>query len=109
MSDCTALFIFLYMYESFRTATSDNEWTRLQAVIEWKGMSINYFARYIGLSNSFFLYAIKHKYEYAGDAMQFTPGLADLAERIVRVCPEINKKWLITGEGKMFCEGYDFS
>ena len=86
------------------TLTPNDEWVRLQAVIEWKGMSINYFAHYIGLSNSFLIHAIQQGSTCAGNNLQFTPTLADLADRIVRACPEINKEWLVTGEGTMFCE-----
>lgn len=88
------------------TATPNNEWERLRAVIEWKGMSVNYFARYIGLPNSFVLYAIKRRSTASGSHLQFAPGLASLADRIVRACPEIDKEWLVTGEGMMFRDGY---
>ena len=56
-------------------------------------MSINYFARHIGLPRGENLYQIKRG----------NNGISrDLAERIVAKFPEISKLWLLTGEGQMF-------
>lgn len=91
------------------TATANDEWDRLSAVIEWKRMSIPYFARYIGLPNAYVIYALKYHNDCFGTHFHFTPRLKNLADRIVRACPEINRRWLESGEGEMFREGFDFS
>ncbi len=55
-------------------------------------MTVNYFARYIGLTRGENLYRIKR-----GDN-----GISrDLADRIVSVFPEIDRVWLLTGVGRM--------
>ena len=70
-----------------------NNWERLEAVIRWANMSTNYFARYIGLARGENLYQIKRG----------NNGISlDLAEHIVERFPDINKLWLLTGEGTMF-------
>lgn len=56
-------------------------------------MSTNYFARYIGLARGENLYQIKRG----------NNGISlDLADRIVVKFPQIDKLWLLTGEGQMF-------
>lgn len=61
-------------------------------------MTVNYFARYIGLSRGENLYRIKR-----GDN-----GISrDLADRIVAVFPEIDKVWLLTGVGRMLVSDGD--
>lgn len=56
-------------------------------------MSTNYFARHIGLSRGENLYQIKRG----------NNGISrDLASRIVTRFPQIDKLWLLTGEGQMF-------
>ncbi len=74
--------------------TNKNEnWERLESVIRWADMTINYFGRYIGLSRSENLYQIK-----AGKN-----GISqNLARRITDRFPEISLGWLLTGEGEMF-------
>lgn len=68
-------------------------WPRLEAVIRWANMSTNYFARHIGLARGENLYQIKRG----------NNGISlNLADRIVKCFPEINKLWLLTGEGDMF-------
>ncbi len=68
-------------------------WTRLASVIKWANMSTNYFAHHIGLSRGENLYQIKRG----------NNGISlDLAERIVSHFPEIDRLWLLTGEGDMF-------
>lgn len=73
--------------------TNKNEnWERLECVIRWANMTINYFGRYIGLSRSENLYQIK-----AGKN-----GISqNLARRITGKFPEISLAWLLTGEGEM--------
>ena len=56
-------------------------------------MSTNYFARYIGLARGENLYQIKRG----------NNGISlDLVEHIVAKFPQIDKLWLLTGEGTMF-------
>ena len=67
-------------------------WQRLEAVIAWSGLSINSFALRIGLSRSENLYQIKRG--------NYGISMA-LADRIVDSFPEIDKLWLLTGDGDM--------
>ncbi len=56
-------------------------------------MSVNYFARHIGLARGENIYQIKRGNN--GISLK-------LADCIVRAFPEINKLWLLTGEGEMY-------
>lgn len=77
---------------------NDSNWNRLESVIKWANMTVNYFARYIGLSRAENLYRIKR-----GDN-----GISrDLADRIVGVFPEIDRVWLLTGVGRMLLSDDD--
>lgn len=70
-----------------------NNWQRLEAVINWANMSINYFARHIGLPRGENLYQIRRG----------NNGISkDVAHRIVTRFPEISESWLLTGDGHMF-------
>ena len=72
-----------------------NNWQRIEAVIKWANMSTNYFARYIGLARGENLYQIKRG----------NNGISlDVADRIVSKFPQVDKLWLLTGEGQMFSE-----
>lgn len=74
-------------------ASQNENWTRLYAVIQWAGMTTNYFAHHIGLPCGENLYQIKRG----------NNGISrDVAERIVTKFPDINKAWLLTGLGHMF-------
>ena len=68
------------------------QWQRLESVIRWANMTPNAFALHIGLSRGENLYQIKRGKN--GISLK-------LAERIVRVYPEIDQLWLLTGEGEM--------
>ncbi|MBQ3259523.1 MAG: hypothetical protein IJA66_00355 [Alistipes sp.] len=71
----------------------NENWTRLNAVIKWAGMTANFFAHHIGLPCGENLYQIKRG----------NNGISrDVAERIVLKFPDISKAWLLTGEGSMF-------
>lgn len=73
----------------------NNNWERLNAVIRWAGMSINRFARHIGLSRGENLYQIRRG----------NNGISkSLALRIAEHFPEISAMWLLTGEGNMWME-----
>jgi len=59
-------------------------------------MSTNYFARHIGLARGENLYQIKRG----------NNGISlDEADRIVSKFPQVDKLWLLTGEGQMFADG----
>ena len=73
-----------------------NNWQRIEAVIKWANMSTNYFARHIGLARGENLYQIKRG----------NNGISlDVADRIVSKFPQVDKLWLLTGEGQMFADG----
>lgn len=70
-----------------------NCWQRIEAVIGWAKMSTNGFARHIGLRRGENLYQIKRG----------NNGISlDVANRIVAKFPEVDKLWLLAGEGQMF-------
>ena len=70
-----------------------NNWQRMEAVIKWANMSTNYFARFIGLPRGENLYQIKRG----------NNGISrDVARRVVEKFPQIDKLWLLTGDGQMF-------
>ncbi|WP_295940513.1 hypothetical protein [uncultured Alistipes sp.] len=72
-----------------------NNWQRIEAVIKWANMSTNYFARHIGLARGENLYQIKRG----------NNGISlDVADRIVACFPQVDKLWLLTGEGQMFAD-----
>ncbi len=75
---------------------SQEIWARIESVIKWANMTANSFSKRIGLRHSENLYQIKRG----------NNGISrDLADRIVSEFPEINKLWLLTGEGAMFRPG----
>lgn len=68
------------------------DWQRLEQVIKWTGLSTNAFAVGIGLKRSENLYQIKRG----------NNGISkDLAELITRKYSNINRAWLLTGDGEM--------
>ena len=70
----------------------NKNWQRLEAVLRWANVSANYFAHHIGLSRGENLYQIKRG----------NNGISlNLAERIVNHFPQINRLWLLTGDGEM--------
>ena len=70
-------------------------WIRLERVIRWANKTPNAFARHIGLARGENLYQIKRGNN--GISLK-------LAERIVQCFPEIDRLWLLTGEGEMLRE-----
>lgn len=74
-------------------ANNNTSWERLESVIRWADMTINYFGRHIGLHRSENLYRIKAGRNGISQA---------LAQRIVDKFPELSLGWLLTGEGDMF-------
>ncbi|MBQ3174067.1 MAG: hypothetical protein IJB56_07170 [Alistipes sp.] len=67
-------------------------WERLTMVIKWANMTVNSFARHIGLVRAENLYHIK-KGNY---------GISeDLADRIIAYFPQIDRTWLLSGIGNM--------
>lgn len=69
-----------------------DNWARLLMVIERSGKSINAFAMEIGLSRAENLYHIRRGNYGISD---------DLADRIIRLDPEIDRTWLLSGVGSM--------
>lgn len=75
---------------------SKENWARLESIIKWSNMTTNSFAKHIGLRHSENLYQIKRG----------NNGISrDLADRVVEKFPEIDKLWLLTGDGMMFRPG----
>jgi len=72
-----------------------NAWNRLDAVIRWAGMTTNSFAHHIGLARGENLYQIKR----GNNGISLL-----LADRIIHYFPEIDRLWLLTGEGAMFVQ-----
>ena len=70
-----------------------DNWSRLEEIIKWAGLSTHSFAMHIGLNRSENLYQIKRGRNGIS---------SDLAERIVRFFPEIDRRWILSGEGYMF-------
>lgn len=67
-------------------------WQRLEQVIKWAGMSTNRFANAVGLKRSENLYQIKR------GAFGVSKELSSL---ITKKYPQINRGWLLTGDGQM--------
>ena len=75
-------------------------WQRIEAVIGWAKMSTNGFAWYIGLARGENLYQIKRG----------NNGISlDVAERICAKFPQIDKLWLLAGDGQMFIREHEES
>ena len=77
--------------------TNNEQWKRLDAVLGWAGMFPNCFARETGLPDSECIYRIKR------GQSSISP---DIANRIVQRFPELNKEWLLSGEGEMLLGGH---
>ena len=72
-----------------------NHWERMEAVIRWANMTTNHFALHIGLRRGENLYQIKRG----------NNGISlDVANHVVKTFPQINKLWLLTGDGEMFVD-----
>lgn len=73
----------------------EDNWHRIEKIVKWTGLSVNAFARAIGLNRSENLYQIKRG----------NNGVSrELAETITKKYPNISKAWLLTGEGEMFVD-----
>lgn len=70
-------------------------WERLEKVIEWAGLSTHAFAMKIGMKRSENLYRIMRNKENVS---------IKLAMLILETYPQINRNWLIYGEGDMIIE-----
>ncbi len=82
------------MYNDAKKKENTN-WTRIEKVITRSGMNTNAFARYIGLQRGENLYQIKRG----------NNGISqDVAKRICDKFPNVNKLWLLTGEGEAFAD-----
>ncbi|MDE7355177.1 MAG: hypothetical protein K2N21_00160, partial [Rikenellaceae bacterium] len=69
-----------------------HNWSRLEAIIKWAGLTTHSFAVHIGLNRSENLYQIKRGRNGIS---------SDLANRIIEFFPEIDYNWIMTGEGYM--------
>ena len=68
-------------------------WPRIEMVVRWSCMSVNAFARHIGLPRGENLYQIKRG----------NNGLSiHVADMICEKFPEIDELWLLTGKNNMF-------
>lgn len=87
--------------KSMKAKNTDMDcWQRIEAVIGWAKMSTNGFARYIGLARGENLYQIKRG----------NNGISlDVAERICAKFPQIDKLWLLAGDGQMFIREHEES
>jgi hypothetical protein len=73
-----------------------DKWHRIEKVVKWTGLSVNAFAREIGLNRSENLYQIKRG----------NNGIScELADIVCAKYPAISQGWLMTGEGSMFIDG----
>ena len=66
---------------------------RLIKFMSYREMSASRFERMCGLSNGYF------------NKLRNAPGL-DKIDKMLRVFPELNREWVLTGEGSMLNEGY---
>ena len=66
---------------------------RLMKFMRYREMSASRFERMCGLSNGYF------------NKLRNAPGL-DKIDKMLRVFPELNREWVLTGEGSMLNEGY---
>ena len=68
------------------------DWQRIEMVIQQSKLTVNAFARHIGLPRGENLYQIK----------KGNNGISlDVAKRIVSKFPQVDKLWLLTGDGQM--------
>ncbi len=76
-----------------------NYWQRIEKIIDWsRATSINAFARNLGLNRAENLYQIKRG----------NNGISqELAKQIKIKYPEVNKGWLLSGEGTMLASEED--
>ncbi len=70
-----------------------DNWSRLEEIIKWAGLSTHSFAMRIGLNRSENLYQIKRGRNGIS---------SELADRIIKFFPEIDRRWILSGEGYMF-------
>ncbi len=73
-------------------------WERLEKVIKWAGMSTHAFAMKIGMKRSENLYRIMRNKENVS---------IKLAMMIIDTYPQINRNWLVYGEGDMIVDDVD--
>ena len=77
-------------------SNKQDNWERLQMVIDWTRLSINAFAKSIGIPRAENLYNIKRGHYGIS---------SDLADRVVAVYPEVDRTWLLSGMGTMLRGG----
>ena len=73
-----------------------DDWQRIEKIVHWTGLSVNAFALNVGLNRAENLYQIKRGKN----------GISkELAELIASKYPEINRVWILTGDGEMLASG----
>lgn len=68
-----------------------NIFSRILKFIDYKGISKNKFSEKIGLSNSYMSKMVANNGNIG----------SQIIEKIVRIYPELDARWLLTGEGNM--------
>ncbi len=72
-----------------------DNWQRIEKIVDWTGLSVNAFAMRIGLNRAENLYQIK----------KGNNGISkELATQIANRYPNVNRNWLITGDGEPFLD-----
>lgn len=72
----------------------ENTLSRIKQYIDYKGITVSSLEREAGMSNGSFASQLKNNKTIGVDKL----------ENILRVFPEINPTWLLTGEGAMIVE-----
>lgn len=73
-----------------------DDWQRIEKIVRWTGLTVNAFAMNIGLNRAENLYQIKRG----------NHGISkELASQIASKYPELNRMWILTGEGEMMLGG----
>lgn len=73
----------------------ENTLSRIKQYIDYKGITVSSLEREAGMSNGSFASQLKNNKTIGVDKL----------ENILRVFPEINPTWLLTGEGAMLKSG----
>ena len=94
--NCPRFFCYVLKTKGKMAKQEKNEqWKRLECVLDMAGMTAHRFANHIGLKRAENLYRIKK----GQNGISKT-----LADRIAACYPQISKGWLLTGEGCMLHE-----
>jgi hypothetical protein len=75
-------------------------WERIEAVIRWAGTNASALGRRLGMPDGKVFHRMKKGYGNIS---------VEIANKICRCFPEINKLWLLTGEGTMLRDNMPFA